>query len=200
MSSNTLTAAAPLMEQSLTPAELEQARLYLQEMQGCLAGAIKGLSDAQWAFKPAPEQWSIAEIVEHVIFVQERVLGPIREQLANAPAVHAGYDYKHVDEIVINQFPTRLAKFPSPHSPVGDLMRSEALDLLLKNYGRLVEYLESTPNMREHAIEAAPLKAVSNGAYRWMDSYQWILAAAAHTERHTKQILDVKANASFPAN
>ena len=72
---------------------------------------LKGLSDAQWAFKPAPEQWSIAEIVEHVIFVQDRVLGPIREQLANAPAVHADDDYKHVDEIVINQFPTRLANF-----------------------------------------------------------------------------------------
>ena len=39
MSSNTLTATAPIMEQTLTPAELEQARLYLQEMQCCVAGA-----------------------------------------------------------------------------------------------------------------------------------------------------------------
>jgi hypothetical protein len=62
---------------------------------------VQGLSGAQWAFKPAPDRWSIAEIVEHMIFVQERVLGPLRDQLAAAPAVPAGYDYRQVDVVVI---------------------------------------------------------------------------------------------------
>jgi hypothetical protein len=31
-----------------------------------------------------------------------------------------------------------------------------------------------------------------------MDGYRWILAAAAHAERHTKQILEVIGNAAFP--
>jgi hypothetical protein len=31
-----------------------------------------------------------------------------------------------------------------------------------------------------------------------MDGYQWILAAAAHTERHAKQMLEVKADDDFP--
>ena len=69
---------------------------------------------------------------------------------------------------------------------------------MIKNQADLAEYLESTPDLREHATEAVPLKAVSNGAYDLMDGYQWILAAAAHTERHTKQILEVKANPAFP--
>jgi hypothetical protein len=33
-----------------------------------------------------------------------------------------------------------------------------------------------------------------------LDGYEWILAAAAHSERHTKQILEVKADPNFPAN
>ena len=33
-----------------------------------------------------------------------------------------------------------------------------------------------------------------------LDAYEWVLAVAAHTERHTKQILEVKADANFPAN
>jgi hypothetical protein len=33
-----------------------------------------------------------------------------------------------------------------------------------------------------------------------MDGYQWVLATAAHTERHTKQILEVKSDPNFPAN
>jgi hypothetical protein len=68
----------------------------------------------------------------------------------------------------------------------------------LTNYARLTELLES-PDLRQHMIEAPPIKAVSKGAFDSMDGYQWVLAAAAHTERHTKQILEVKADAKFPA-
>ena len=62
----------------------------------------------------------------------------------------------------------------------------------------LAASLES-PDLRQHAVEALPLKAISKGEYDKMDGYQWILAAAAHTERHTKQILEVRADANFPA-
>ena len=92
MSVNTSVAVALTAEQELTLLELEQAHLYLRQTQNGIVGAVKGLSEAQWKFKPAPDQWSIAEIVEHAIFVQERVLGPMRQQLANAPAAPAGYD------------------------------------------------------------------------------------------------------------
>ena len=199
MSSETF-AAEFVESQTLTVPELEQARLYLHQTSDGVTGAIKGLSEGQWTFKPSPDQWSIAEIVEHIIFVQERVLGPIRDQLADAPPVPAGYDPKYVDDVIVYRFPNRLAKFPSPHRPAGDLVRSEALHCVVKNYARLTDYLESTPDLRQHAIESAPLKAVSKGAYEQMDAYQWILAVAAHTERHTKQILEVKANPDFPGN
>src|SRR5216683_2801121 len=103
MQSNTSSAAAPAADQTLTSSELEQAHLYLQQTHSGVAGAVKGLSEAQWTFKPAPGRWSIAEIVEHTIFVQERVLGPLRDRLATAPAPPAGRDYKLVDAIVVNQ-------------------------------------------------------------------------------------------------
>ena len=200
MSSNTSASAVAVLQRTLTDVELERARLYLQQTERGVTGSLKGLSDAQWTFKPAPDTWSIAQIMEHILFVQERVLGRTREELANAPAAPSGYDYKRVDEIVITQFPNRLAKFPSPHQPAGDLARSEAFDRIKKNQAELTKYLESTPDLREHALEAFPLKMVSNGAYERMDGYQWILATAAHTERHTKQILEVKANPEFPGN
>ena len=31
-----------------------------------------------------------------------------------------------------------------------------------------------------------------------MDAYQWILLISAHSERHTKQIEEVKADPNFP--
>jgi hypothetical protein len=200
MQSSTSGAAAMAADQALTATELEQAHLFLEQTRNGVAGAIKGLSDTQWRFKPAPDRWSIAEIVDHVVFVQERVLGSIRDQLAAAPAPAADRDYQVVDAIVINQFPNRLAKFQAPAfaQPTGQLAAGEALDRLTGNHARLTECLQTTPDLRRHALPAPPLKAVSKGTYESMDGYQWILAAAAHTERHTKQILEVMADANFP--
>jgi len=202
MSSKTSSATAIAASQGLTTPELEQARLYLEQTRNGAVGATKGLSDAQWKFKPAPERWSIAENLEHMVTVQDRVLGMIKEQLASAPAAPGDRDCAQVDAIVIFQFPDRLRKFPAPEfiHPAGRLAPAQAVDLLVQNTARLMERLESTPDLRRHALEAPPLKAVSGGAYDTMDGYQWILAAAAHTERHTKQILEVKADVNFPAS
>ena len=80
---------------TLPASELQQARLYLRQTCSYIIGATKGLSEAQWKFKPAPDCWSIAEILDHVIAVQEFVLGPVRAQLASSPAPPANRDYKH---------------------------------------------------------------------------------------------------------
>jgi hypothetical protein len=204
MSTNTLESPAPATVdaagQKLTSSELEQARLYLEQTRCYVVGATRGLSDAQWRFKPASDRWSILEIVEHMVFVQELVLGPIREQLVSAPVASVNRDYKQVDRIVIYQFPNRLNKFPSPEQPSGRWEPTVATERLLENYGRLGEYLESTPDLRQHLRESPPLKAVTNGAFDSMDGYQWLLAVAAHTQRHTCQILEVKADPSFPVS
>ncbi len=199
MSSN---AAASAVDYTVTPAELQRAHLFIQQSRDGIVGALKGLSEAQWKFKPAPDRWSIAEVVEHVIFVQEIVAGPVRAQLAAAPAGPANRDCQLIDAVVVNQFPNRLTKFPAPPiaNPTGAYTLPEALDRLARSSAVLAEQLDSTPDLRQHAIPAAPLKAVSQGAHELMDGYQWILAAHAHTERHTKQILEVKADANFPAN
>jgi hypothetical protein len=187
-------------DQKLTAQELQQARVFLEQTRNTVIGATKGLTEEQWRFKPAPDRWSIAENLDHIVIVQERVLGPILSQLASAPAPWANRDYKAVDAIVIHQFPTRLAKFPAPEfvRPDDQIVPLELLDRLKTNYIRLMDYLESTPGLRQHAGEAAPLKAVSNGVYEVMDGYQWVLAAAAHTERHAKQMLEVIADDDFP--
>jgi hypothetical protein len=186
--------------QKLTSSELEQGRRYLQQTRSYMVGATKGLSEAQWSFKPAPDCWSIAEILEHVVAVQECVMGPIRAELAQAPASAAHPEYKRVDGIVIHMLPVRLNKFKGPEAvrPSGRWTPAEATGRLLRNYELLAEYIESAPDLRQHMRQSPPLKAVSNGEFEFMDGYQWVLAAGAHTERHAKQILEIKADPNFP--
>jgi DinB superfamily len=194
------TATAYAAGQKLTHEEIEQARLFIQQTQNAVVGATKGLSETQWKYKPAPDRWSIAENLAHVVVVQERVLGPILEQLATAPAPPDGIDNKVVDSIVIHQFPNRLAKFSAPESvnPGESTAPAELLNRLSANCRRLADSLDR-PGLRQHAVPAPPLKGVSKGAYEFMDGYQWILAAAAHTERHAKQMLEVIADPGYLA-
>jgi len=197
----TTTAVESASEQKLTAQELDQARKFLDQTQSTLIGATKGLSEAQWRFKPAPDRWSIAENLDHIVIVLERVLGPILDQLADAPAPAADRDSEQIDKIVINQFPNRLQKFQAPEfvRPADQIDPCELLNRLAADYTRLAESLESRSGLRRHVAPAAPLKAVSQGAFELMDGYQWILAAAAHTERHTKQMLEVMAEPGYPA-
>jgi len=186
---------------TLTESDLDQGRRYLEQTRTGVIGATKGLTEAQWNFRPAPGCWSIAEILEHVAIVQELVLGPVREQLANAPA-GANPDAAEVDAVVMYRFQDRLQRFKGPETilPQGGSAPEDVLRRVIANYDRLVEALETTPELREHLAHAAPLKAASNGRFEYMDGYQWLLAAGAHADRHTGQILEVKADAGFPVS
>jgi hypothetical protein len=212
VNSNTLRSAAPVhsgsgpattsIGQKLTPAELQQGKLFINQSRDGVIGATRGLGDKQFNFKPAPDRWSIAENLEHMVMVQEIILGRVCEQLADAPPPPADRDSQLIDTIIVSQLPVRLVKFPGPPflQPSGQWTPSVSLDRLASNCARLDEYLESTPGLREHLLESPPLKAITNGAHTMMDGYQWVLASAAHNERHTKQILEVKADPNFPAN
>jgi len=185
-------------ESGLTAAEVDRCRSYVKETGEAVLRATVGLSPAQWDFK-ATDRWSIAEILEHMVVVQEMVLGPIREQLAQAP-VCEGREYARVDEIIVERFPVRSGRLqaPEPAHPTGRFTPDESLERLIANCGRLREYVESNPDLRLRAIPARPLQAVTQGEFTEMDGYQWVLGVAAHTARHTDQIGEVKGAEGYP--
>jgi hypothetical protein len=187
-------------EQKLTQAELEQGRLHLDRALISVVEATDGLSEEQWTFKPAPDSWSIAETVEHIAIVQELILGPIAHMLAESPET-VNPDAEQIDAILINQSLDRSVKFrgPEPVMPSGQWGPSTCLERIRHNHGRLIDYLESARGLRLHLLEAAPIKAMSKGQYTTMDGYEWLLAAALHTERHALQMLEVKADPNYPA-
>lgn len=195
-------AAATIADRKLNPSELELGRLYLEQTRTGILGATQGLSKEQWHFKPAAGSWSIAEILEHVVAVQNIVKSRAQDlvagQIGNAPA--ADRDHQVMDEMIVYRFPVRFAKFQGPDAarPTGQLSPLEALERFGENCSALAEALDWA-GLRGAVLEAPPMKAISQGKYDSMDGYQWLLAAAAHTERHAKQILEVRANPNFPA-
>lgn len=185
---------------TLQTTEIEQARECLARSLGRVLEAANGLSDTQLRFKPAPDRWSIAENLEHIVIVQDRVLGPVREQLAQAPPPPPGTPTARIDAIVLERVPDRSikAKAPAPIEPTGQWTLADVLERYSRNNERLAEWLESTPDLRDHSWESAPLKLLTNGEFTIMDGYQVVLTVAGHDERHVRQIEEVKGDPHYP--
>ena len=183
-------------------ADIGTALDYFNRTHQHVIAVTTGLSDAQWRFKPAPDWWSIAEILEHMVIIEERVLGPIRTQLEQSPAPSADYNPAVVDRIVFEKIPDRSvkAKAPAGVNPSGEWNQTDTLDRIARNYRRLAEFVQSTPCLRQHTLESPPLRFLTNGAHTTMDGLQWAITAAALDERHLHQIEELQAHANYPAD
>lgn len=184
----------------LTTSELEQGRCHLEQAREEVLAVTRGLSEAQWHFKPSPDRWSTAENLEHMVLTQDLLLGPIRQQLAESERVAEAGNRAEIDQAVLTQIPDRSMRFPGPEflQPAGRWTPANSLNRLVDGCSRLIEHLESTPNLREQTLESPPLRAVTKGAIGIADGYQWVLTAAGHNRRHANQILELKADPGFP--
>jgi uncharacterized damage-inducible protein DinB len=178
--------------QTLTHADREKAAQYLQQTRDGVVEATKGLSEAQMKFKPAPDRWSAAETLEHITLAEDFLLLNAKDKIMKAPAGTADRDTAKIDAMVLAMVPDRTQKrqAPGPLVPTGRWTPAETLDHFLKSRAQTVEFLESTPDLREHVADS-PLGQP-------MDAYEWLLFIAAHSQRHTKQILEVKSDPNFP--
>ena len=111
-----------------------------------------------------------------------------------APAGAPDRDTAKIDALILAALPDRSNKRQAPPQfvPTGRWTEEETLDHFLKSRAKTIQFLESTPDLRAHVVDS-PLGQP-------MDAYEWLLFMAGHSERHTKQILEVKADPNFPKN
>jgi hypothetical protein len=186
-------ASSVLKAQSLSPAERDKAIKYLKETRAGVLKATKGLSEAQWNFKPATNRWSVAEVTEHLAAAEDFLMVMIQEKVMTAPARTEPADIKVLDEFVLQKVPDRSNKVQAPE-PLEPNNRFGSPKDSLKHFqasrAKTIEYVKDTKGLRDHAVDSPLGKP--------LDGYEWILLIAAHSERHTKQINEVKADPNFP--
>ena len=182
-----------LRAQSLTPEERDRALKYLETTRAGVLDATKGLSAAQWNFKPAPDRWSVAEVTEHIAAAEDFLMDMVNEKVMKAPARTEADDVKAIDEQVLKAVPDRTNKVQAPE-PLRPTNRFGSAEGSLKHFqesrAKTIGFLKSTNDLREHAVDSPFGKK--------LDGYEWVLFVAAHSERHTKQISEVKADPNFP--
>jgi hypothetical protein len=169
---------------------------HLEKTSADVLESIDGLTEAQWKWKPAPDRWSVAEVAEHITTAEHLIVGKLIHKVMATPASAAVLERtKGKEAAILAGVPDRTRRlqapdalqperrWPTPEAAAAEFRKARATTLALAQNARM--------DLRAYA---APGPVVGD-----MDAYQWLLFTSAHTERHIKQIREVKATAGFPA-
>jgi hypothetical protein len=179
--------------QELTPADKQRAMQYLESTKKNILEATKGLSPEQWNFKAGQDRWSIAEVMEHIAAAEDLIRGMIVEKGMKGGPPEPGRDVKKIDDGVVAMVPDRshTAQAPDALKPTNRFASPEgSLKHFLESRVQTEEFLNNTPDLRQHVTDS-PLGMK-------LDAYEWVLFLTAHSERHLKQIQEVKSDPNFP--
>jgi hypothetical protein len=110
-----------------------------------------------------------------------------------APARPEGDDVKAQDDQILAMIPDRShkAQAPEPLKPTNRFgTPQDSLKHFIEARKQTEDLLKAHDDLRAHATDGPFGKK--------QDAYQWILFVAAHSERHTKQMLEVKDDPNYP--
>lgn len=190
-----LVGAASVSAGPLTKNERKQLIDHLKKTEKMLKDATKGLTPAQWTYKTASDRWSVQDCLEHLALTEEFLFNRMKDGiLKTPPAPVDAAKAAETDAYVLKVIPDRSNKAtaPEPLRPSGKWATpQEMLKAFHERRANTINYVKTTQDdLRAH-------KAPSPVG-RDFDGYQWLLLLSAHTERHTAQAMEVKADPGFP--
>ena len=188
------TAATPAPT-TLTAEEREVALKSLQATRDAFLKSIAGLSEKQWRFKPAPDRWSVAEVSEHIAVAESTIFGLVETKFMTSPAApEKRAEVAGKDQLVLTKVPDRSHKVQAPEFLKPTNRWATEADLVKAfeaSRQETIDYIRTTnDDLRDHF---GPHPVLGT-----LDCYQWVLLISAHSERHTEQIEEVKADPNFP--
>ena len=188
-----LLAATPLVAAPISEGDRASLVQDLERSRAMFLQAIADVrSEAQWNYKPAPDRWSVGECAAHIIAAEEY----FRQNIATAmkspplPAAPQGADR---DAVIAKLIRDRTQRFQAPAGiePTGKVVpKPETIAAFEATRAKTLEYVRTTGDaLREHGSGTPPNVTTA---------YQLILMLSGHTERHTAQLLEVKASPGYP--
>ena len=179
----------------MTSAERESLLKNLAESRERLLRVAQGLSREQLHYRPTPGRWTVSECVEHIATVERRVLGSIQKTLETGPDSSKRSAMEGKDDAMVAGVAGRVVRFQAPEFlvPTGRCPDDQLLKEFEGARRQTQEFAAGTrADLRRHFYK--------HPVFGELDLYQWLLLISAHSERHTAQIEEVKADPNFPKN
>ena len=180
--------------EKLTDEERSKAVTKLTETHEYLVKTVDGLSEAQLNYKSSPESWSIAECVEHLTISENAFAEMLKGTLEAVPDEAMSTAATMSDEDVYAMISSREQKVKTsePFEPSGKFgTYEETLANLTAKRTEHIEFMKTSEDDFRNHFKEMP--------FGTLDAYQVVLFMAGHTERHVKQMEEVKADENFPA-
>lgn len=187
--------AGTIKDNTISKSERKNALSLMKDTYKEAVKATQGLSDAQLNYKASPEKWSIKDCIFHIA-AAEKLLWTMFEGAMKAPAnPEKRSEIKVTDEQIVKMVEDRSfkAKAPEPIQPknTGFSSLDEAIADFKTNRMDHIKYMKNTTeDLRNHVVQL-PIG--------WVDCYQLYLFIAGHSNRHTQQMNEVRADAGFPS-
>jgi uncharacterized damage-inducible protein DinB len=167
-----------------------------EQSQARFTAAISNLTEAQANFRPDENQWTIAEIVEHVSIIDNNVLRLTHKLLKEAesalkpPKADLNLGHTSLDE----NGHQRPGQFPAPDRvwPQGG---AHIEDSLAKMRASLAGFAEIQARLEAVDLSEQTFPHPFLGP---INAYQWMVLLGEHEDRHRGQIERLKAAAGFP--
>ena len=169
---------------AITPPDRQQLLDVLTASGDRFRAATLTLTDTQWNHRPAPGKWSAADLAEHLALSEEVMPRLARKALSEPGPRRDEAQVREQDaEIVASmQDDAWHGSAVAALQPRRSFSTGAAAGAaFLERRARTVEYVRTTNDpLREHTFP--------HPAYGPLDSYQWLLMLAHHSDRHVRQI------------
>ena len=151
--------------------ERAQVLRWLKESHRQFFAEVNGLSDQQWNWKPAPEQWSVGEIAEHIVLAEALLFNFVQKALVGPSNPHWEEETKSKTKFLVQVMPSGEGKAaaPQPLVPREGLTCAQVKDRFASQRIGIVGFAGGTQApLREFTIvHPFPVFGTLN-AYQWL--------------------------------
>jgi len=170
----------------------ELTRQLLSEIdayRAALHEAVQAVPEALRERRPAPDRWSVAEVLEHLAIIERRVTQLVVDAAATLESGGAPGAYVRPTQ-AIERLLDRSERVDAPDRvrPKGELDAAAAWQQLQASREELRRAVEAVEDRNLAAVQR-PHPVLGN-----LDLYQWIITVGGHEARHTLQIREAAAD------
>lgn len=172
----------------------------IDETRARVSARVEGLSHEQEKFRPSPDAWSIAEIVEHLSIIEgqlSRLFAMMVKKAGSAVAPEAQAEGQSFRPVDLSKFVERSLKekynAPETVRPSGEVAVADSLDRMRRSRAALHEL---RPKLESMDLSGA---TYPHPAFGPLDLYQWLAFVGVHEDRHLRQIEAAMSSPEFEA-
>jgi len=163
---------------------------YLDTERAELRAAVEAVPLAQREQPPGPDRWSVAQVLQHLALIENRIARLLSKRIAGARAEGLGPELetspvlnaRHAAKIADRSF---RVEAPEEIRPPSDTDAASALAALEQSRETLRAAVISGDGLALSEVKH------SHPALGEINLYQWILFVGSHEVRHTAQVREI---------